>query len=189
MTCSSRQTEEIAAQQKRRQERQNRVPSEGYPGLAFGSGFSSNTMMRLRIIANELHNISSVQLKRAEGKFPTNIHCATIRKKLHHRTMIDSNQITKVFNLNNDIITSIYHNTTTEKWIPVEIEWSVRLEKCPLLTFGKGVMKRWKRMSGSIGHTSMETHPNESGEKREKFDLELQNCDMLETKPKIHWLF
>lgn len=67
MTCSSRQTEEIAAQQKRRQERQNRVPSEGYPGLAFGSGFSSNTMMRLRIIANELHNISSVQLKRAEG--------------------------------------------------------------------------------------------------------------------------
>ncbi|XP_022649734.1 uncharacterized protein LOC111245507 [Varroa destructor] len=68
MTCSSRQTEEIAAQQKRRQERQSRVPSEGYPGLAFGSGFSSNTMMRLRIIANELHNISSVQLKRAEGE-------------------------------------------------------------------------------------------------------------------------
>lgn len=74
MTCSSRQTEEIAAQQKRRQERQNRVPSEGYPGLAFGSGFSSNTMMRLRIIANELHNISSVQLKRAEGKTQRNAH-------------------------------------------------------------------------------------------------------------------
>ncbi|XP_003738883.1 uncharacterized protein LOC100899817 [Galendromus occidentalis] len=68
LTCSSMQTEELAAQQKRRQERQARTPSEGYPGLSFGSGFSSNTMMRLRIIANELHNISSVQLKRAEGE-------------------------------------------------------------------------------------------------------------------------
>lgn len=68
LTCSSMQTEELAAQQKRRQERQARTPSEGYPGLAFGSGFSSNTMMRLRIIANELHNISSVQLKRAKGE-------------------------------------------------------------------------------------------------------------------------
>lgn len=67
------QTEELAAQQKRRQERQARTPSEGYPGLSFGSGFSSNTMMRLRIIANELHNISSVQLKRAEGEIIRNV--------------------------------------------------------------------------------------------------------------------
>lgn len=57
MVCSSVPTEVINEREKRR--------SGGYPGLAFGSSmFASNTMMRFRIISNELHNIQNVQLKR-----------------------------------------------------------------------------------------------------------------------------
>lgn len=56
-TCSSEPTEVVNEREKRR--------SIGYPGLAFGcSIFSSNTMMRFRLISNELHNIQNVQLKR-----------------------------------------------------------------------------------------------------------------------------
>ena len=57
LTCSSEPTEVLNEREKRR--------SVGYPGLAFGfSIFSSNTMMRFRLISNELHNIQNVQLKR-----------------------------------------------------------------------------------------------------------------------------
>lgn len=57
LTCSSEPTEVISEREKNR--------SIGYPGLAFGcSIFSSNTMMRFRLISNELHNIQNVQLKR-----------------------------------------------------------------------------------------------------------------------------
>uniref|UniRef100_L7M1Z8 Putative tropomyosin 1 isoform e re08101p tropomyosin 1 isoform e n=1 Tax=Rhipicephalus pulchellus TaxID=72859 RepID=L7M1Z8_RHIPC len=66
LRCSSVQTEQVIAERNRRNARQ---PSAGYPGLAFGGSiFSSNTLMRFRIIANELHNITNVQLKRAEGE-------------------------------------------------------------------------------------------------------------------------
>jgi hypothetical protein len=57
LICSSVPTEVINEREKRR--------SAGYPGLAFGGSlFGSNTMMRFRIISNELHNIQNVQLKR-----------------------------------------------------------------------------------------------------------------------------
>uniref|UniRef100_A0A131YX39 Tropomyosin 1 isoform E re08101p n=2 Tax=Rhipicephalus TaxID=426455 RepID=A0A131YX39_RHIAP len=66
LRCSSVQTEQVIAERNRRNARQ---PSAGYPGLAFGGSiFSSSTLMRFRIIANELHNITNVQLKRAEGE-------------------------------------------------------------------------------------------------------------------------
>lgn len=66
LRCSSVQTEQVIAERNRRNARQ---PSAGYPGLAFGgSVFSSSTLMRFRLIANELHNITNVQLKRAEGE-------------------------------------------------------------------------------------------------------------------------
>lgn len=65
LRCSSIQSEEVAE----RNRRNNRQPSAGYPGLAFGGSiFSSGTLMRFRIISNELHNITNVQLKRAEGE-------------------------------------------------------------------------------------------------------------------------
>ena len=35
-----------------------------YPGLAMGSVFSSGSLMKFSIIANELHNIQNVQLRR-----------------------------------------------------------------------------------------------------------------------------
>ncbi|EEC03935.1 uncharacterized protein LOC8027394 [Ixodes scapularis] len=66
LRCSSIQTEQVIAERNRRN---NRQPSAGYPGLAFGGSiFSSGTLMRFRVIANELHNITNVQLKRAEGE-------------------------------------------------------------------------------------------------------------------------
>jgi hypothetical protein len=58
LRCSSIQTEVIS-------ERRRRNVSAGYPGLAFGSSiFSSGTIMKFRVISNELHNIQNVQLKR-----------------------------------------------------------------------------------------------------------------------------
>lgn len=66
MRCSSVQTEVIS-------ERRRRNPSAGYPGLAFGSSlFSSGTIMKFRVISNELHNIQNVQLKRvSHPSFPS----------------------------------------------------------------------------------------------------------------------
>lgn len=59
LRCQSVQTEVLAARHRRRNRNGN------YPGLAFGSSiFSSNTMMKFSVIANELHNIMNVQLKR-----------------------------------------------------------------------------------------------------------------------------
>ncbi|XP_043229571.1 uncharacterized protein LOC122385393 [Amphibalanus amphitrite] len=63
LRCSGERTE--VAQE--RVSRRNRCAD--YPGFAFGSSmFSSNTMMKLSVIKNELHNIMTVQLKRAEGE-------------------------------------------------------------------------------------------------------------------------
>lgn len=63
LRCSSVQTEIIC--ERHRAKTQARQPSPGYPGLAFGSSlFSSGTIMKFRIISNELHNIQNVQLKR-----------------------------------------------------------------------------------------------------------------------------
>lgn len=62
LRCSSVQTEVISA-------RRRRNPSAGYPGLAFGSSlFSSGTIMKFRVISNELHNIQNVQLKRVSDQ-------------------------------------------------------------------------------------------------------------------------
>ena len=59
LRCSGERTE--VAQE--RVNRRNRCAD--YPGLAFGSSiFSSNTIMKLSVIKNELHNIMTVQLKR-----------------------------------------------------------------------------------------------------------------------------
>ena len=61
LRCSSIQTEVIAERRKRGNRK------SGYPGLAFGSSiFSSGTLMKFNIIANELHNIQNVQLKQVQ---------------------------------------------------------------------------------------------------------------------------
>lgn len=61
LRCTSERTEVIAEREYRRQNRR----CADYPGLAFGrSIFSSDTMMKLNIIRNELHNIMKTQLKR-----------------------------------------------------------------------------------------------------------------------------
>lgn len=64
LRCPSVATEVVAAEEQRRRERQRRRCSD-YPGLSFGSSiFSSDTIMKLNIIKNELHNILNSQLKR-----------------------------------------------------------------------------------------------------------------------------
>jgi len=60
LRCSSLQTELIQSENQRR----NRQPSAGYPGLAFGSPMFSGTQMKFSLISNELHHIQNVQLKR-----------------------------------------------------------------------------------------------------------------------------
>lgn len=60
LRCTSERTEVVAEREHRRKNR-----CADYPGLAFGrSIFSSDTMMKLNIIRNELHNIMKTQLKR-----------------------------------------------------------------------------------------------------------------------------
>lgn len=64
LRCTSERTEVIAEREYRRQNRR----CADYPGLAFGrSIFSSDTMMKLNIIRNELHNIMKTQLKRVRA--------------------------------------------------------------------------------------------------------------------------
>lgn len=68
LTCSSEPTELVNEREKRR--------TVGYPGLAFGSSiFSSNTMMRFRLISNELHNIQNVALKRVMKRTSCVVYC------------------------------------------------------------------------------------------------------------------
>lgn len=65
LRCTSERTEVVAEREYRRQNRR----CADYPGLAFGrSIFSSDTMMKLNIIRNELHNIMKTQLKRVRNK-------------------------------------------------------------------------------------------------------------------------
>ncbi|XP_014251880.1 tropomyosin isoform X16 [Cimex lectularius] len=67
LRCTSLSTEVVAEREQRRRERQRRCPD--YPGLSFGSSvYSSDTLMKLSLIKNELHNILNSQLKRAESE-------------------------------------------------------------------------------------------------------------------------
>ncbi|KAK9884449.1 hypothetical protein WA026_007293 [Henosepilachna vigintioctopunctata] len=59
LRCTSERTEVIAERENRRRRR-----CADYPGLAFSSIFSSDTLMKFSIIRNELHNIMKTQLKR-----------------------------------------------------------------------------------------------------------------------------
>ncbi|CAH1118834.1 unnamed protein product [Phaedon cochleariae] len=63
LRCTSEMTEVVAEREKRRNRR-----CADYPGLAFSSIFSSDTLMKFSIIRNELHNIMNTQLKRAESE-------------------------------------------------------------------------------------------------------------------------
>ncbi|XP_057332428.1 tropomyosin isoform X5 [Microplitis mediator] len=64
LRCPSERTEVTAEREARRRKR-----CADYPGLAFGSSiFSSDTMMKFSLIRNELQNIMSNQLKRAESE-------------------------------------------------------------------------------------------------------------------------
>ncbi|XP_045467385.1 tropomyosin isoform X3 [Harmonia axyridis] len=63
LRCTSECTESIAEREIRRRRR-----CADYPGLAFSSIFSSDTLMKFSIIRNELHNIMKTQLKRAESE-------------------------------------------------------------------------------------------------------------------------
>ncbi|KAL3278491.1 hypothetical protein HHI36_013810 [Cryptolaemus montrouzieri] len=70
LRCTSERTEVIAEREIRRRRR-----CADYPGLAFSSIFSSDTLMKFSIIRNELHNIMKTQLKRVceTYRFQTNI--------------------------------------------------------------------------------------------------------------------
>lgn len=66
LRCTSLSTEVVAEREQRRRERQRRCPD--YPGLSFGSSvYSSDTLMKLSLIKNELHNILNSQLKRVSN--------------------------------------------------------------------------------------------------------------------------
>lgn len=60
LRCTSERTEVIAEKEMRRKGRR----CADYPGLAFSSTFSSDTMMKFSIIRNEIQNIMNTQLKR-----------------------------------------------------------------------------------------------------------------------------
>lgn len=67
LRCPSVATEVVAAAEQRRRERQRRCAD--YPGLSLGTSiFSSDTIMKLNIIKNELHNILNSQLRRVSQK-------------------------------------------------------------------------------------------------------------------------
>ncbi|XP_066252193.1 tropomyosin-1, isoforms 9A/A/B isoform X4 [Euwallacea similis] len=64
LRCTSERMEVIAEKEMRR-----RGPRcADYPGLAFSSTFSSDTLMKFSIIRNEIQNIMNTQLKRAESE-------------------------------------------------------------------------------------------------------------------------
>ncbi|XP_030752490.1 tropomyosin isoform X3 [Sitophilus oryzae] len=64
LRCTSERTEVIAEKEMRRRGRR----CADYPGLAFSSTFSSDTLMKFSIIRNEIQNIMNTQLKRAESE-------------------------------------------------------------------------------------------------------------------------
>lgn len=71
LRCTSEMTEVVAEREKRRNRR-----CADYPGLAFSSIFSSDTLMKFSIIRNELHNIMNTQLKRVGTRLNRRInHC------------------------------------------------------------------------------------------------------------------
>ncbi|XP_076260716.1 tropomyosin 1 isoform X12 [Rhynchophorus ferrugineus] len=64
LRCTSERTEVIAEKEMRKKGRR----CADYPGLAFSSTFSSDTLMKFSIIRNEIQNIMNTQLKRAESE-------------------------------------------------------------------------------------------------------------------------
>lgn len=77
LRCTSERTEVVAEREYRRQNRR----CADYPGLAFGrSIFSSDTMMKLNIIRNELHNIMKTQLKRVRSTRGERVFCRRDRQ-------------------------------------------------------------------------------------------------------------
>ncbi|XP_050303920.1 tropomyosin isoform X6 [Anthonomus grandis grandis] len=64
LRCTSERTEVIAEKEMRKRGRR----CADYPGLAFSSTFSSDTIMKFSIIRNEIQNIMNTQLKRAESE-------------------------------------------------------------------------------------------------------------------------
>lgn len=60
LRCTSERTEVLAEKEMRRRGRR----CADYPGLAFSSIFSSDTLMKFSIIRNEIQNIMNTQLKR-----------------------------------------------------------------------------------------------------------------------------
>lgn len=79
LRCTSERMEVVAEREYRRQNRR----CADYPGLAFGrSIFSSDTMMKLQLIRNELHNIMKSQLKRVCSKSQWN-STAIVCKSTH----------------------------------------------------------------------------------------------------------
>ncbi|XP_019758325.1 tropomyosin-1, isoforms 9A/A/B isoform X2 [Dendroctonus ponderosae] len=64
LRCTSERTEVLAEKEMRRRGRR----CADYPGLAFSSIFSSDTLMKFSIIKNEIQNIMNTQLKRAESE-------------------------------------------------------------------------------------------------------------------------
>lgn len=65
LRCTSERTEVIAEKEMRRKGRR----CADYPGLAFSSTFSSDTMIKFNIIRNEIQNIMNTQLKRVGSFF------------------------------------------------------------------------------------------------------------------------
>ncbi|CAH1166965.1 unnamed protein product [Phyllotreta striolata] len=63
LRCTSEQTEVVTERERRRKKK-----CSDYPGLDFGSAFGSDTLMKFALIENELHNIKTRHLIRAESE-------------------------------------------------------------------------------------------------------------------------
>ena len=100
LRCSSESNEELSERQRRRAAR----ASNGYPGLDFASSiFSSGTIMKFRVISNELHNIQNVQLKRVSKKQLKNNRNILLTYLQHHNFPFNLN---KIFIILSEILSS-----------------------------------------------------------------------------------
>lgn len=69
LRCTSLQTEELSQRQREKEKRRGRTRRcADYPGLEISNMFGSDTMMKLAVIKNELHNIKGQQLRRVDGE-------------------------------------------------------------------------------------------------------------------------
>lgn len=87
LRCTSEMTEVVAEREKRRNRR-----CADYPGLAFSSIFSSDTLMKFSIIRNELHNIMNTQLKRVGTRLDGLEYCASEKSSSVPRLFLDVKQ-------------------------------------------------------------------------------------------------